>query len=190
MKKLIIVMGLAALFGGCGDDKVSASEAKEICNKSCDKIDMCFMQPAATQQCRTGCNSIMGDSGDDCTNARQIADKIEECNGKSCMEFQTCITTVPDCQGGNAGGSGGGSGGSGGMSGGTGGTSGGASCDACTKADSCCSKVTAMGGMMVQCSYAAACNATSGAQRDQVIAGCNQLTTAWATQFPSISECQ
>jgi hypothetical protein len=30
----------------------------------------------------------------------------------------------------------------------------------------------------------------SGAQRDQVIASCGQLTGVWKMQFPAIAECQ
>lgn len=142
------VLGAAAVAvmaaQGCGGGGGSSKSPQALCTEGCDKFIMCYsaelgaMAELFKSTCRSTCTSQMPTSGGQpCTNQSAVIAAYESCLSKTCDQFEACLETIPECQGGSAGGgtggaSGGGTGGSGTPSG-SGGSSGGSSNWSCTE---------------------------------------------------------
>lgn len=129
------VLGAAAVAvvaaQGCGGGGGSSKSPQALCTEGCDKFIMCYaaelgpMAELFKSTCRSACTSQMPSSGGQpCTNQSAVIAGYESCLSKSCDQFDACLETIPECQGGSAGGGTGGSSGGGTGTGGSAGPSG------------------------------------------------------------------
>ncbi|HET6283413.1 MAG TPA: hypothetical protein VFH73_20820 [Polyangia bacterium] len=213
MKTLTVMGGLLVALGffagavqGCGS---SAADNKALCKKGCDKTLMCHPELAAfLMNCEATCSMKMGTTAQPCKNESAIIAKYNECLGKACGDaFDSCLMTIPACEGGGTTGTGGsttGTGGKGGSGGstGTGGSSTGtggsgsdasasAGCEACTKADACCNAFgAAFDGGGGQCMLVDDCNAATGNDRASIVSGCQMFVMNFSTVPSAPAACK
>src|SRR5438105_2687074 len=194
---VLIAIGAAAIgLQACSSKSSGNGPAgtTALCNQACDKAGACFGDAGASiaAQCKASCNDP---AKQNCTNQAAITTKANECLAiADCDPYLQCIQSIPDCQGGSTAtgtGAAGSSGtttttGAGGATG-SGGSGPGATCAACTKSDACC---IAIGGTADQCSDAAACDAETGQNCDDIIQGCTFLLQAAASDPNAPAACK
>ena len=186
-----LVLGIVGAFSCGGGGSSSSNQA--ICNSVCQKYAACTPDGGAliAASCMAGCASQVGStSTTTCTNASAIASAANACLAMTdCMAFETCFTTIPDCQAGASTGTGGAGGAKGGGVGGSSGTS--AGCASCTKFDACCSALAvSVGQSPTGCTTAPTCNQSTASEQATLGQVCQQELTQLAAAAPTLAACK
>jgi hypothetical protein len=191
MSKLtIVIVGVfgslaiaAGTMQGCGGSS-SGNSNVALCEQVCDKGFMCTPDAGAQgQQALTACKQSCATQvpNTNCSNASAITSAINNCLGMDCAGYFACVPNIPPCQSTT------GTGGSTGAGGTTGtGGGGGGDCSVCTKADQCCTALSAS----ANCVLAQTCTGATGQQQLSVIMACQSLLDTAAQQPTAPAACR